>query len=1655
MADKVPMKLGSVPATIIIVSSVILGGLLYFATQEGQEEAEAVAPTAPAETRLAPTTDDEATESVEQPQDTADTTDQLTAVDLQPEDAVEETDLQTVTTETDASVPEQVSVAEPEEPSDDVEDTTGAVAETEVTEDAVAAPAEADEPVDTVSVVPEEVEAEEPVAVVEAAPAPAVECPSLDPGATLAEDGSCPEVAGEAEMSVDQEALEVDEPTEVVSEDTADEVPAAPSDPAVPEQVSVAEIEEPSDDVEDTTGAVAETEATEDAVAAPAEADEPVDTVSVVPEEVEAEEPVAVVEAAPAPVVECPSLDPGATLAEDGSCPEVAGEAELSVDQEALEVDEPTEVVSEDTADEVPAAPSDPAVPEQVSVAEPEEPSDDVEDMTGAVAETEATEDAVAAPAEADEPVDTVSVVPEEVEAEEPVAVVEAAPAPVVECPSLDPGATLAEDGSCTEVAGEAELSVDQEALEVDEPTEVVSEDTADEVPAAPSDPAVPEQVSVAEPEEPSDDVEDMTGAVAETEATEDAVAAPAEADEPVDTVSVVPEEVEAEEPVAVVEAAPAPAVECPSLDPGATLAEDGSCPEVAGEAEAVAPTAPAETRLAPTTDDEATESVEQPQDTADTTDQLTAVDLQPEDAVEETDLQTVTTETDASVPEQVSVAETEATEDAVAAPAEADEPVDTVSVVQEEVEAEEPVAVVEAAPEPAVECPSLDPGATLAEDGSCPEVAGEAEAVAPTAPAETRLAPTTDDEATESVEQPQDTADTTDQLTAVDLQPEDAVEETDLQTVTTETDASVPEQVSVAEPEEPSDDVEDTTGAVAETEVTEDAVAAPAEADEPVDTVSVVPEEVEAEEPVAVVEAAPAPVVECPPLDPGATLAEDGSCPEVAGEAELSVDQEALEVDEPTEVVSEDTADEVPAAPSDPAVPEQVSVAEPEEPSDDVEDTTGAVAETEVTEDAVAAPAEADEPVDTVSVVPEEVEAEEPVAVVEAAPAPAVECPSLDPGATLAEDGSCPEVAGEAEMSVDQEALEVDEPTEVVSEDTADEVPAAPSDPAVPEQVSVAEPEEPSDDVEDTTGAVAETEVTEDAVAAPAEADEPVDTVSVVPEEVEAEEPVAVVEVAPAPAVECPSLDPGATLAEDGSCPDEMVETTETGEAVDSVPEPSVALVDPARQEDLEPEAGEDVQSAGAAPEPEEGTDASAADSSIESATLSATPDPTAQEQEQTETVNIAVVDDSEQPGESGDDESIETVSGTHLTQEETPAKITESVTETVDDSGDGLIDETESAALQEVESAPLAGGTVPVVDPDAGEADVAEGTPLEMSTDQDTASVGAQLLGAPAETAGSTVASLQEIPNEEETPPVPAAVPPTFDIVRVDQFGTAIVAGRAPAGSRIEAVVDGRVASSQAVGRNGQFAMIFSIETESDTLAIGLQAALPDGQLINSEETVFVVVPHGRIAAAVADVAEGTPVDTLVSPEEPPATNLADLTDFQPSVLLANNQGVRLIQPSLPEEEDRLLVEIVSYDERGEVFIAGSTKSVGGVVNIYLDDTLVKSRQFSAGGSWWTDLAEVDAGRYRMRVEEVDLSGEVVATAEMPFQKESAQHALDLLATVSKNDADLFRGHRPGTDNQSDSSSTRLYALGHIQETVRPWQALRQHIQCKPGSD
>ena len=117
--------------------------------------------------------------------------------------------------------------------------------------------------------------------------------------------------------------------------------------------------------------------------------------------------------------------------------------------------------------------------------------------------------------------------------------------------------------------------------------------------------------------------------------------------------------------------------------------------------------------------------------------------------------------------------------------------------------------------------------------------------------------------------------------------------------------------------------------------------------------------------------------------------------------------------------------------------------------------------------------------------------------------------------------------------------------------------------------------------------------------------------------------------------------------------------------------------------------------------------------------------------------------------------------------------------------------------------------------------------------------------------------------------------------------------------------------------------------------------------------------------------------------------ATALLEVTN-QPTVILADELGVRILQDSSQKDFVRAVsIDTISYNTRGEVSIGG--RAVGrGFVRVYLDNKLITTLQISDSGYWTGDLLDVGAGIYTLRVDELDLAGEVVSRAETPFKRE-----------------------------------------------------------------
>lgn len=241
---------------------------------------------------------------------------------------------------------------------------------------------------------------------------------------------------------------------------------------------------------------------------------------------------------------------------------------------------------------------------------------------------------------------------------------------------------------------------------------------------------------------------------------------------------------------------------------------------------------------------------------------------------------------------------------------------------------------------------------------------------------------------------------------------------------------------------------------------------------------------------------------------------------------------------------------------------------------------------------------------------------------------------------------------------------------------------------------------------------------------------------------------------------------------------------------------------------------------------------------------------------------------------------------------------------------------------------------------------------------------------------------------------------IPPTFDVVRVDEYGTTTIAGRTSPRVRVDALINQVKGASEVAGRSGQFAMIFSLDTQETPLEITLEAIDSNGTRVRSEESVIVIRPP--IA-----VNERNSEETAAISAQPDLSGTgARSAEVQPAVLLAKATDVDLLQPSRirgvgSNSNNPLLIEMIAYDQEGSAVLSGRG-TADGQVHVYLDGDRVTSERIAANTTWETTLSDVDAGTYELQVEEVDNEGNTLKRVMTPFRRETSETAKQLLAAA-----------------------------------------------------
>ncbi|AWC24745.1 LysM domain/BON superfamily protein [Aminobacter sp. MSH1] len=250
-----------------------------------------------------------------------------------------------------------------------------------------------------------------------------------------------------------------------------------------------------------------------------------------------------------------------------------------------------------------------------------------------------------------------------------------------------------------------------------------------------------------------------------------------------------------------------------------------------------------------------------------------------------------------------------------------------------------------------------------------------------------------------------------------------------------------------------------------------------------------------------------------------------------------------------------------------------------------------------------------------------------------------------------------------------------------------------------------------------------------------------------------------------------------------------------------------------------------------------------------------------------------------------------------------------------------------------------------------------------------------------------------------EAAAPAAPAVVAPSFDVVRVEDNGAVVIAGKAAGGSKVEIVTGSQVIGAAVAGADGDFAVVLDKPLKPGDYQIVLRATAPDNVVATSTETAVVSVPSepgGQVLALVEEPGKPAELITVPKPAEAPA--MLPTAEQSANAPATTPEAQTAPQPAPAKSataaaEAKVVVEAVEIEGK-KIFIAGAADA-GRKVRAYANEILIGETQTSPDGRFLIEAErELPVGDYIIRVDALEPDGvKVAARAAVPFQREPGE--------------------------------------------------------------
>lgn len=222
------------------------------------------------------------------------------------------------------------------------------------------------------------------------------------------------------------------------------------------------------------------------------------------------------------------------------------------------------------------------------------------------------------------------------------------------------------------------------------------------------------------------------------------------------------------------------------------------------------------------------------------------------------------------------------------------------------------------------------------------------------------------------------------------------------------------------------------------------------------------------------------------------------------------------------------------------------------------------------------------------------------------------------------------------------------------------------------------------------------------------------------------------------------------------------------------------------------------------------------------------------------------------------------------------------------------------------------------------------------------------------------------------KEAPPVaeqqaPASNRPSFDIVRINPKGDAVIAGRAQPGAEVEVRDGDKTVGKVTADARGEWVLVPEQPLAPGAHSLNLIARL-NGETSTSEADVILVVPEAGHDIAGRDAGNaGGALALGVGPDG----------------------STRLLQtPGTRAPKGKLAVEIIDFDENGRTTVSGQSPP-GAEVRLFIDGQSGGSGRADTNGEWQVTLGKpLLPGSHTLKVDQMNGS-RIADSVEVTFAR------------------------------------------------------------------